>query len=177
MLIIPDLTIPNVNIDLLYDAAGDLLREKAPAALTDPDLRARYHNPFKKQESFVELKTGEIYDGFTPGRIAISANSPGGKPDVFDQRQQIITDKDRAYSGCWAMVGLNPGWINRDEKKGPTFYLQWAIIVADDENLGGSGRTAPAVAFAGVQIDAEVNPAAQFGEDDKQAAAAKALFG
>jgi hypothetical protein len=178
VILIPDMTIPGVNIDPLYEAATELYRAKAPGALTNEDLRARYHNPFKKQQAFIELKTGELYDGFVPGRIAISANSPGSAPRVVDARMMNIDDKDKCYSGCWAIPVLNPAWIGRQDNPGPTFYLDIIQVVADDEDLRGAGSSmSPQDAFGGVQIDAEVNPAGMFGGEDKEALAKKALFG
>lgn len=176
VLLFPDHTIPGVNLNLLAQPINALLDEKAPGARNNPVLRAKYHDPFKKQEGFVDLKTGELYDGFVPGRFAISVNSSQTKPPVFDQNYAPIVDKSRIYSGCWVIANLNPGWIGRDDKKGPTYYLNALVVVADDENLGGIGVVNPQAAFEGVKIDPTVNPSALFGAGEKTESPAPDIF-
>lgn len=167
-----------VDLGPLKDAAMALFKEKAPQVLANPKLASKFHNPFKQQGDFLDAKLGEPYDGFVDGRTAISANSSQTKPVVVDIRGAPIVDKARVYSGCWAIVALRAGWIGRDDNKGPTFYLQSLMVVADDENLGGVGSSNPQVSFAGVKIDQTVNPAGLFGEADADEEAAKAaLFG
>lgn len=167
----------DADLKPLYDAATDLFTEKAPQVLANPKLASKFNNPFKKQGDFLDAKTGEAYDGFVEGRTAISANSSQTKPVVVDLRNTPIVDKARVYSGCWAIVALKAGWIGRDDNKGPTFYLQSIMVVADDENLGGVGSSNPSVSFAGVKIDQTVNPAGLFGgEEDDEETAKAALF-
>lgn len=149
-----------------HAAMAALYKEKAPAALTNPKLREKYHNPLKDQGTFLDKKTGDAYAGFVEGRVAISANSSQTKPLVVDQRGAPITDKARVYSGAWALAALMPGWIKATENPGPTFYLQSLMIVADDDSLGGVGTSNPQVSFAGVKIDPTVNPGAMFDDGD-----------
>ena len=73
-----------------------------------------------------------------------------------------IIDKKHVYSGVWAIVTLAPKWFDVSTNKGPTFYLQSVMVVADDESLGGTGSANPNSDFAGVKIDATVNPSAAF---------------
>ena len=76
-------------------------------------------------------------------------------------------DKSRIYSGCWVSAILTPGWIKRDDNKGPTFYLDSIMVLAEDESLGGLGMAGANLqeAFAGVSIDAgDINADAAFGE-------------
>jgi len=183
VLLVPDKEIIGATaLQVLEDDYMALMREKAPAALNNPDLLAKYHNPFKKQGSWIDKKSGQLYDGFVPGRIAISANSSKSKPPVVDINGAPIIDKARIYSGCWVIPAVKCGWINNTENEGPTFYLQSLMVVADDESLGGTGGGDPSRDFAGVKVDASVNPAAAFGASgptaggNGEAAARAALF-
>lgn len=157
---------PKKEPTLLKNIAIEMFKEKAPAALTNKALMDKYHNPFKKQDTFIDKKTGHLYDGFVAGRNCMSFNSPSSKPACFDQRMNVIDDKKRCYSGAWMIVSVFPKWLKRDEKEGPNFYLQQVMIVADDEVLGGDGAGGsfnPQADFGGVKIDASVNPADAFG--------------
>ncbi len=152
------------DLSVLKEAAKLLFKEKAPLALTNPEVARKYHNPFKKQEDYVDTKSGGLYDGFVAGRVAMAFNSSQSKPPVTDQKLAPIVDKDRCYSGAWFMLSVRPGWFKQQGKEGPTFYLQSAMVVADDdESLGGIGQSNPNKDFAGVSLDPSVNPAAGFG--------------
>ena len=172
VLLFPDhRVIKAVNLDVLMKPVKAMLLDKAPLALENPTVRAKYHDPFKKQDTFIDSETGELYDGFVAGRYAISANSSQTQPPVVDQKLAPIIDKSKVYSGCWVLANLNPGWINRDDKKGPTFYLNTVMVVAEDENLGGVGKVNPRDAFAGVNIEAgDINADKAFGESEKAVA-------
>lgn len=175
--LLPDLTPfggSAVALKALQDDYTAMMQEKAPIALTNPDLAAKYHNPFKKQGTWIDKKTGQLYDGFVQGRTAISANSSKSKPAVVDQNGAPIVEKNRIYSGCWALVAVKCGWIPADENPGPTFYLQSVMVVADDENLGGQGASDPQADFKGVKVDQTVNPAGAFGVDPATAGAQSA---
>lgn len=161
VILLPELGGP-VNIDVLQNEVKALFTEKAPQALTNKELFSKLNNPFKKQGAQVD-KDGNIYDGFVEGRICISANSSKSAPPVVDQNLAPITDKRDVYSGCWIIPTLACRWFDVGTNKGPTFYLQSVMVVADDENLGGVGTANPNSDFAGVKIDAAVNPAAAFG--------------
>lgn len=148
-----DLSVPKAQV-------LDLIRENAPAALANQALADRLNKPLKKQDTFVD-KEGRLYDGFAEGRVCISANS-GSQPPCVDMGLAPIVDKKHVYSGCWAIVTLAPKWFDVGTNKGPTFYLQSVMVVADDENIGGTGSANPNSDFAGVKIDATVNPSAAF---------------
>lgn len=169
VLLIPDLSLIGGQEALrpLYEARQSLVQEKAPNALQSEAVFRKLHNPFKSQGDFVNTKdpNGALYDGFVDGRLCISANSSQTKPPVVDQNLAPIIDKSGVYSGCWVIPALGPGWIGRDDNKGPTFYLQSLMVVAHDDNLGGVGAANPNADFAGVKVDASVNPAAMFGAD------------
>lgn len=169
VLLFPDhRIIKSMNMPVLMQPVTALLKEKAPLALGNPAVRAKYHDPFKKQDTFIDPKTGELYDGFVEGRFAISSNSSQTQPPVVDPRMAPIVDKSKVYSGCWALVNLNPGWIARDDKKGPTFYMNTVMVIADDENLGGVGAINPRDAFAGVSVEAgDIDADKAFGEGEK----------
>lgn len=163
------------------DAVVELIKEKAPAALTNQALASKLHKPIKDQATFVNTKdpNGSLYDGFVAGRAAISANS-ASKPPCVDQKLAPIVDKREVYSGCWALVTVVPKWFDVDGNKGPTFYLQSVMKIADDENIGGVGAANPNTDFAGVKVDPAVNPSALFGAEGHTAgggdAAAVDLF-
>lgn len=148
-----DLSVPKAQV-------LDLIKENAPAALANQALADRLNKPLKKQDTFVD-KEGRLYDGFVDGRVCISANS-GSQPPCVDMGMAPIIDKKHVYSGVWAIVTLAPKWFDVSTNKGPTFYLQSVMVVADDENLGGTGSANPNSDFAGVKIDAAVNPSAAF---------------
>lgn len=152
---------------VLQNARLGLIKEKMPAALANEALRKKLHNPFKDQGDFVDTKStdGSLYEGFVAGRPAISANSRTSKPMVTDANLSPVIDKSEVFSGCWALVALNPGWIGRDDKKGPTFYLNGVMVIAKDQSLGGVGGPGNAKdLFEGVKIDGAVDPAAMFGD-------------
>lgn len=171
VLLFPDLGGP-VDISVLVAAATEIYKEKAPAALTNAALMAKLNNPFKKQGDYID-KDGNIYDGFVEGRTCISSNSPGSQPPVVDQNLTPLISHRDVHSGVWAIVTLAAKWFDVDTNKGPTFYLQSVMVVADDENLGGTGSANPNTDFAGVKIDAAVNPAAAFGVEGPTAGAAE----
>jgi hypothetical protein len=91
---------------------------------------------------------------------------------VVDQNLAPIVDKRHVYSGCWVIPTVIAKWFDVGTNKGPTFYLQSVMVVADDENLGGTGSANPNADFAGVKIDQTVNPAAAFGVEGPTAGAA-----
>lgn len=154
-------------LTLLQQAVIALYKEKMPAALSNADLRGKLHDPFKKQGTYVNTKSpdGDLYDGFVPGRICISANSSQSQPPVVDQNMAPIIDKSQIYSGCWVLAAIKEDWIKNPQNPGPTFYLQSLMKVADDNSLGGVGASNPSQDFAGVKIDQTVNPAAAFGSE------------
>jgi hypothetical protein len=158
------------DLSVLKAEAKALIQENMPAALTSKAVFDKLNNPFKDQSSFTDPE-GQLYDGFVGGRTAIAANSSKSQPPVVDQKMAPVIDKRHIYSGCWAIVTLAPRWFNVDTNKGPTFYLQSVMVVADDENLGGAGAANPSADFAGVKIDDAVNPAAAFGVEGATAGA------
>jgi len=157
------------DLTLLKKAATDLFREKAPMALTNKAIAAKYNNPFKDQGGYVDKQSGALYDGFIEGRIAISANSSQSKPPVVDPNNAPIIDKARCYSGCWAYVAVAPRWFKVEGNEGPTFYLQSVMIVADDENLGGVGAANPSRDFAGLKVEPLLDSTSLFEETAAQA--------
>lgn len=181
VLLIPDLTLIGGQeaLRVLKDAETALLKEHMPGALGNADLKDKLHNPFKKQGSYINTKSadGDLYEGFVPGRVCISANSSQSKPPVVDQRMAPITDKDKVYSGCWVLASVREGWIKNKQNPGPTFYLQSLMVVADDNSLGGVGASNPNTDFAGITIDASVNPSDAFGKSGATSGEAEDIFG
>ena len=179
VLMIPDLALIGGQDALkpLADARMALVKEHMPAAIAHKDLMAKLHNPFKAQGGYINTKSkdGDLYDGFVPGRLCISANSSISKPPVVDQNMAPIIDKAHVYSGCWVIAAVAPGWIKNPQTPGPTFYLHSLMVVADDTRLGGVGQSNPSQDFAGVKIDQTVNPAAAFGVEGGTAGPASAV--
>lgn len=175
VLLIPDLNLIGgaPALKALDDDYNALLKEFMPAALANPDLRSKLHNPIKKQGGFINTKSpdADLYDGFVPGRLCISANSSQSQPPVVDQNCAPIIDKSRVYSGCWVLAAVKGGWIKNPQNPGPTFYLQSLMVVADDNSLGGVGASNPSQTFAHVKLDASVNPAGMFGGEGAPAGA------
>jgi hypothetical protein len=169
VLLIPDLQLIGgpTALQPLQTEYEAQLKEKMPAALANEDLRAKLHDPFKKQGSYINTKSkdADLYDGFVPGRFCISANSSQSQPAVVDQMMAPVIDKARVYSGCWVIAAVRGAWIINPQNPGPTFYLQSLMVVADDNSLGGVGQSNPNADFAGVKVDQSVNPAAMFGAD------------
>jgi hypothetical protein len=159
VLMVPEKT----DLTLMKNEAKALFQEKAPLALTNKAIAEKYHNPFRKQDEYVDKNTGELYDGFAAGRIAMSFNSSKSQPPVVDKRQAPIVDKQAIYSGCWGFVTVRPGWFKVQGNEGPTFYLQAVMVVEHDESLGGIGRADPKAAFGDISITSDVNPAENFG--------------
>lgn len=135
-----------------------------------------FHKPIKDQGS-------KQYDGFTPGLPFFTASSER-KPAVVMQNMAPFTG--RVYPGQWGILIVRPFAFNRRNKQGVvvkrglSFGLQSVMIVADDTEFGG-GSVDPHKAFAGVKIDADVNPSAMFGQaagtDGAKAPTAADLFG
>lgn len=163
-----------VSMAPLQAEVSALFGEKAPLALQNAEVMKKYNNPFKKQDGYVDKKTGQLFDGFVMGRFCISANSSQSKPSVVDINGAPIVDKSGIYSGCWAIVAVRPAWY-KNESEGATCYLQSVMKIADDENLGGVGQSNPSQDFAGVKIDPTVNPAAAFGVGGTTAAQQAAI--
>lgn len=118
------------------------------------------HSPFKQQSE------KQTFTGFTPGLLWISVSTQY-KPQIVDAAMNPIIDEGRVYDGVWAILALNTytygSGKNPQPKKGPAFGIQTVMIVADDEVLIDAKQADPRQDFAGVQIDASFNPAAQFG--------------
>jgi len=149
-------------------AATRMVKEKCPAALTDP-ARNRIFNPFKKVKAAADptWQKGDptdADDGNVFGAPLLRCNSQQRVPTV-DQSLRDITDETKAYPGVWAICTVNVFWFAGDTNKGPSFGLNSVMLVADDLSFGGAGGN-PAIDFAGVKIDAEVNPSALFGAGD-----------
>lgn len=177
VLMLPDVGGP-VSLAPFEAELTKLYKEHMPAALANPDLRAKLNKPLKDQREYINKKSvdGDLFDGFVPGRRCISANSSKTQPFVVDLNGAPIIDKTRIYSGCWVLAVVKPEWIKVSDNPGPTFYLQGVIVAADDENLGGSGAGGVSAAdLGGIKLDPTVNPAAAFGMDGVTAAPVAAV--
>jgi hypothetical protein len=142
------------DLAVLKAAAAETAKAKWPTAGTPqaPKLKT----PFKDQAEMTK------YAGYEPGGVFITSISDQ-KPLVVDQRLAPIIDKDRAQSGFWAICTIRAFAYDKGVNKGVSFGLQSVMIVAEDKAFGGGSENV-ATAFAGVSIDAAVNPADAFGQ-------------
>jgi len=139
-------------------------KEKMPAALQPGG--PRIHNPIKRikaadDPSVVRGDHTSRYEGYVVGAPVIGVTA-SQKPPCVDQKLAPITDESKVYSGVWAFCTIRAFWFDKGVNKGPSFGLQSVMIIADDRNISGAAAN-PNVDFAGVSIDASVNPADAFG--------------
>lgn len=159
------------DLSVLQTAVVETLKAKWPTFGTPqaPKLKS----PFKKQGEMLK------YAGYAEGGYFITAISDQ-KPAVVDQRLNPIGDPAKAANGFWAICTVRPFSYDKGVNKGASFGLQSVMIVAEDKAFSGGSENV-ASAFAGVKIDAGVNPASGFGEgpvgDISEADAMKALLG
>ncbi len=150
-----NLLVAQPDLGPLKSAAGALAISKWPDA--GKPGGPKLHTPFLDQAE------SERYEGYVPGLPLIRAGADKFQPYCVDQNMVPVTDPKRLYSGCWVVASINPYIFDKGTKKGVTFGINGVMIVADDTPLGGSGGSDPSTEFAGVQIDAGINPAAAFG--------------
>lgn len=170
---IPPATEGKYGANFVFPVGADinLLAKAAEACAIDkwPKGGGKLKGPFKPQEDMLK------YEGYEAGGFYISATADKTPPRVFDSRQVPIIDESRVYPGVWAVAIIRPFAYDKGVNKGVSFGLQGLMIIADDKQLGGGGIE-PQKAFGGVQIDAEVNPAAGFGGGGSEADIAASLF-
>jgi len=113
-----------------------------------------------------QMKKAHQYKGYTPGAWFFNVGTYF-QPRIVDTAMNDIIDPKRVYPGVWAILAVNPyeyGKIKRQgpTKKGVSFGLQSTVIIGDDEVLGGGGVD-PKKAFAGINIQANVDVGKAFG--------------
>lgn len=166
------------DIQVLKDVAMRVGVEKwGETAFMNYAKSSNFHNPFKDQGDKAQ------YEGFDAGNPYIVATGER-KPSVV--RQNMSPYEERTYSGQWAMAIVRPfafETLNGQKvvvKRGLSFGLQSVMIIAEDTEFGGGGVDVNA-AFAGVQVDTNVNPADSFGKTPgtagADAPAAPGVFG
>ena len=168
---VPPATEGKYGANLVFPAAADisLLKEevtrvtKAKWANAGEKGGPKLKNPIKQQS---EMK--DRYDGYGDEGVFVSANS-GRQVQVFDSRQQLVSDPERVYPGVWVVATIKADTYDVGVNKGPTFYLQGLMLVADDKRLGGGGSSPSD--FSGIQLDASVSGDGVFGGDEDAAAA------
>lgn len=117
------------------------------------------HSPFHdgREKAF----SAKPLAGYTPGSIYMSVGANlDFPPACVNSNGSRIVDEAALYSGVWAFVGLRP-YKYDNLKKGVGFGLVSVMKIADDKKLTGGGGD-PTKDFAGVQISAQSNIAAQF---------------
>jgi hypothetical protein len=158
------------DLSVLKAEAKALIQENMPAALTSKAVFDKLNNPFKDQGGFTDPE-GQLYDGFVGGASPSRPTPPRASRRWSTRRWPRSSTSGTSTpaagpSSPWPRAGSTS-----DTNKGPTFYLQSVMVVADDENLGGAGAANPSADFAGVKIDDAVNPAAAFGVEGATAGA------
>lgn len=149
-----NLVIPLVaDLTVLRAEAGRVAKERWPTIGTPqaPKLRS----PIKAQGEMLK------YDGYAEGGFFLTVTADRQQPFV-DQRLAPITDEAKAYPGAWVIATIRGFAYDKGVNKGVSFGLQSLMFIADDKQLGGGGSN-PNVDFAGISIDASVNPADAFG--------------
>lgn len=119
-----------------------------------------FHKPFKDQGEKTQ------YEGFVAGLPYFTASGQR-KPSFVMQNMAPYTGL--IYPGLWAFLIVRPFTYNRMNKQGVVVKrgigvgLQSLMFICDDKEFGGSTVDVNK-AFAGVKIEAGVNPAAAFGQ-------------
>lgn len=109
------------------------------------------HSPFHNQAE--KLRFG----GFTPNAVYINSTSKY-KPPIVDNRHNPVVDRNKVYSGAWAICVINAysyGKSPPQPKKGIGFGLQSVMLIGDDTRLGKQGPDAKQQ-FAGINISAPI---------------------
>lgn len=114
-------------------------------------------NPFHWQDEKMHQ-----YAGYTQGAIFINS-STFFKPMIVDTRMNPIVDEKRVYPGVWAVAAVAPYPFN-NKTRGVGLGLQSIMIIADDTNIGQGKAGNPAQDFAGINVKADTNIAAAFGQ-------------
>ena len=141
------------NVSVLADALRKCGAEKWGDQFANHSKSSSFHNPIKDQGDKFQ------YEGFVSGNRFVVATGTR-KPEV--RRPNGSPHTDHTFSGQWAMAVIRPfAWETRNSqgvvlKRGLSFGLQGVLILADDIEFGGGGVDLNK-AFAGVQIDTDVN--------------------
>ncbi len=171
---IPPNTEGKFGASLLFPLGASIAALQAEAVETAKakwgDKMPKLRSPFLSQDD-----DAERYVGYTPGAVLIRASS-NQKVPVVDQNLAPIVEEERVYPGVWAIVTVRAFAYDKGVNKGVSFGLQAVMIIADDQNIGGTGAANPQQAFAGVKVDANLNPSALFGAEEKTADKAVDIF-
>lgn len=161
---------PKYGATLLFPASADLtiLREalakcgaeKWGDKFTDYIGEESFHKPLQDQGKKKQ------FQGFVPGQFFVTATGER-KPIVQDTRGALVVEEDRVQPGFWAFSIINPfAFETRNKagvvvKRGLSFGLNAVRLIAEDVTFGGSSID-PEKAFAGIDIEADVNPSGMF---------------
>lgn len=101
-------------------------------------VNGQYHglqSPFRDQAEKIK------FTGFTPGAVFMTCTSKY-KPPIVDTRYNPIVDRNKVYSGVWAICAIRAYSYGKNPpqpKKGVAFGLQSVMIIGDDTKLAGGG--------------------------------------
>lgn len=110
-----------------------------PAKRTKENM-ATHGNPIRKAEE--KANEGVLPKGYEAGGHFISVHG-NDKPYVVDERANVVLDKTKFYSGCWARFHLQAFVWENSRKWGVSFGLCGVQFVKDDARLGGSRGANP----------------------------------
>lgn len=150
---------PRYTVLMLYPKGTDLSVLKKgfqDAAKAQWDSKAetitkmdKFNSPFKEATKVVNAE-GEPYFPWAEGWTAIETWSytkpgiAGPKIDPSTGKVEILTAEEDFYSGAWARAKVRPyAYDGRKDQKGFGVNFDFVNIqkLADDEKLGGGGRT------------------------------------
>jgi hypothetical protein len=156
--------------NLALAAAKEEWGDKAEAMIRDGIIKSPFLDGDGKQGK--SKKTGEPHKGF-PGHTFIRCTSGEDyRPKLVDNKLAPITEKSELGSGDYGYATVNAfTWENKENGKGITFGISWAMRAKRGESLGGGGSTDPHDNFEAVPDEGDA-PA-----ETKTGSGAAGLFG
>lgn len=160
------------DLKALVEAYKAVTRDNFP---NNPEGRG-FKVPFRDQGDRVapleggNNPAGKTSKGYVPGCTFIAPTAMNRPPlatfETGGVKPFLSTDEaeiDRVfYSGCWAICAVNPYASKNTANPGVFMGLQSVLKIRDDATFSGGGIDV-AAAFAGINIDAGVDPSALFG--------------
>lgn len=103
------------------------------------------------------------YEGYLPGAYFINVSTRIA-PRIVDTRMNDIVElPKRVYPGALAILAVN-AYPYKNKKRGVSLGIQSVVIIGDDKNIGGGKGGNPESHFAGIQVTADTNISAAFGQ-------------
>lgn len=156
----------------LFPASADLTLLRQQLAIAGQDEWGDKFEDYLQADGFAKPLQDQgrkkQYEGYVPGSFFLTASGER-KPIVQDANGALIPgDESKVQAGYWAFAILNVYAFNyRKSANGPVikrglgFGLGAIRMIAEDVVFGG-GFVDAEKAFAGIDIDADVNPTGLF---------------